>query len=139
MAQKYISKMAAFLRQCKQITILEETMLTGFSNNAEGVVLQISNQSGPRTIGCKKVALSCGRWIMKLVPEVKGLLKEVKQTVGFLEMKQPAEYGMGSFPCWVHHRKDGTEYYGLPDVNEDGLKVGFHAIHHDYLNKLGSE
>ena len=56
-------------------------------NNAEGVTLKVKTKEGSSTLKGKKVALTCGRWISELVPEVKGILKSVRQTVTFWKMK----------------------------------------------------
>lgn len=50
----------------------------------------------------KKVCLSCGRWIGKLVPSVQPVLKGVRQVVSYWRMKQPEKYQLGVSPCWTH-------------------------------------
>ena len=73
-AEKYIKAMEKFLREQKNITIFEETSVLAFENNGKGVRLNISTQGKPSSILAKKVALSCGRWIGKLVPEMNKLV-----------------------------------------------------------------
>lgn len=73
-AEKYIKAMEKFLRGQKNLTIFQETSVLAVENNEKGVKLSISTQGKPSSIVTKKVALSCGRWIGKLIPEMSKLV-----------------------------------------------------------------
>ena len=72
------------------------------------------------------MALSCGRWIGRLVPSVKNIAKQVRQTISFWKMKDSQKYKIGSHPCWCHY-VNGIVIYALPDVEGDGLKFAVHC------------
>lgn len=73
-AEKYIKAMEKFLRGQKNVTIFEQTSVLSVENNEKGVKININSQGKSGIILTKKVALSCGRWIGKLVPEMKNLV-----------------------------------------------------------------
>ena len=92
-----------------------------------GVSLELKKKNNERlNIFAKKVSLSCGRWIGKLLPFVNPILKEVRQTISYWKMKQPEIFKVGVSPSWIHH-VNGQDVYALPDAEGDGLKYGVHA------------
>jgi hypothetical protein len=60
--------MKAFLVGYTNITIFEETSIISIDNTPKEVKLTANNKSNLIYINCKKVSLSCGRWIGKLIP-----------------------------------------------------------------------
>lgn len=75
LAEKYIKAMEKFLREQKNIAIFEQTSVLSVENNEKGVRLNINTQGKTGSISAKKVALSCGRWIGKLIPEMNKLVR----------------------------------------------------------------
>lgn len=68
LASKYMVCILDHLRQAKNVDIYEETQVLSLKNNAKGVSLQLRRKNEDFGIFAKKVSLSCGRWIGKLVP-----------------------------------------------------------------------
>jgi glycine/D-amino acid oxidase-like deaminating enzyme len=89
MADNYMTSVANYLRKANNLDIYEDTVVTAVQNNPKGVTLQLKVNGQSKSITSKKVALSCGRWITELVPEVKDILKSVRQTIAFFDMKTP--------------------------------------------------
>lgn len=54
-------------------------------------------------------------------------------------MKNPEQYIIGKFPCWVHSDKNLKSYYGLPDVNGVGMKFAHHNHDHSFEKSFQSE
>lgn len=109
------------------MSIFEETEVISVINTEDGVVVQANRKEGKLNLRTKKAALSCGRWISGLVPEISKLVEGVRQTVSYWQMKQPEDYVVGKFPAWIHYTQSGDNYYGLPDVGGVGLKYALHA------------
>jgi hypothetical protein len=65
-----------------------------------------------------------------------GIVQEARQTVSFWRMKEPDNYVIGKFPCWIHRNATGVEYYGLPDVFGVGLKYGLHSQDSSLFNRF---
>ena len=108
-------------------------------NNSKGVILKLKEKdSKVLTVFAKKVSLSCGRWISKLVPVVSPVLKEVRQTTTYWKMNRPEIYKIGLCPSWVHHKND-QDFYTLPDAEGDGLKYGVHAQNYKIEGQFPSE
>lgn len=84
--------------------MIEETEVLSINSNKNIVHLELKNKQSKYMITAKKVSLSCGRWISRLVPETKNILHQVRQTIAYWKMENPNEYQIGKFPCWVHFR-----------------------------------
>lgn len=96
-------------------------------NDETGVYLTIKNidLNNVYVLRAKKAALSCGRWIGKLVPDINKIVQQVKQTVSYWKMKNEKEYKLGRNPSWVYIH--GNEYhYSLPDATGEGIKFALH-------------
>lgn len=76
-------------------------------------------------ISGSKVALTCGRWMNRLVPSLSELLKPVRQLVTYWEMVNPENYLPASSPSWSQKRPD-CALYCLPDIDGAGLKYALH-------------
>lgn len=105
----------------------------------KGVTIHAVQKEKKLELRAKKIALSCGRWITRLVPELKEMVTGVRQTVSYWEMKRPEEYKIGKFPAWIHYTKSGDNYYGLPDVTGIGIKYALHAHSDAFEKKFKSE
>ena len=51
--------------------------------------MKVKNKEGIIDLQAKKVSLSCGRWIVKIIPEVGKFMKDIPQIVSYWEMKDP--------------------------------------------------
>ena len=94
--------MIEYLKTCKNMDIYEETELIGLENNSKGVTLKLKTKNETKNVFAKKVALTCGRWMGKLVPPLQKILSPVRQTISFWKMKNGDKYKIGSLPAWSH-------------------------------------
>lgn len=70
----------------------------------------------------KKVIVTAGAWAAKLLPDLDLPIQPTRKTVGWFE--SPAElYNAAHFPSF-YVEDHGKKYYGFPDLNGDGLKIG---------------
>lgn len=74
MAERYLSNAIKFLRTCTNIDLIEDTEVLAVSNVKNSVILKLKDLKTTYSITAKKVSLSCGRWIGRLVPETKTIL-----------------------------------------------------------------
>ncbi|CAH0120405.1 N-methyl-L-tryptophan oxidase [Paenibacillus sp. CECT 9249] len=71
------------------------------------------------------VLVAAGAWSAEVVPELLGRIQPVRKPIGWF--KAPAHrYGDGTFPAFVVNKGGDEEYYGIPDLDGSGLKVGRH-------------
>ena len=102
MAENYMNRMINYLKSQKNMDIYEETELINIENSAKGVTLRLKTKNEMKTIFAGKVALTCGRWMGKLVPALKSILKPVRQTISFWKMKNRDNFKIGAFASWSH-------------------------------------
>jgi hypothetical protein len=62
----------------------------------------------------------------EMVPELKGLIKVVKQYMGYLQLNDQEKYQVGKFPCFAYRSKNF--FWSLPDRKNLGLKLGHHNL-----------
>lgn len=138
MAENYMSMVLKYLKTQKNLDIFQETEVVSIKNNANGVTLQLKKENQVKKIFAKKVSLNCGKWIGKLVPSVRSILKEVRQTTTYWRMKDPEKYKLGINPAWNHHLHH-QDLYALPDASGDGIKYGIHYQDPEEEKKFKSE
>jgi sarcosine oxidase len=82
---------------------------------------------------CKKLVITAGAWIKKLVPELNNTIKITRQFVAWIKPKHQKNFLINHFPCWMiaDNEKPGC-YYGFPVLPEsfsggaEGLKLAHH-------------
>lgn len=89
MAERYMRTLIDNLKFIKNIDLYENTEVLSIVNNSKLVTLNIKTKNEVKKITATKVALTCGRWISKLVPVVERVLIPVRQTITFWNMKNP--------------------------------------------------
>lgn len=124
-ADRYMQCILEHLRKQKNMKIMENTSVNSICNQAGGVILELKTKKDTRMIFANKVALTCGRWMTKLVPALKTILKPVRQLVSYWEMKDHEKYKVGRYPAWSH-KKQNLGIYCLPDSSGEGLKYAIH-------------
>ena len=134
-AEEYIKSSAEFVRKQANMELLEVHELLEVINDAKGATLTIRKGDQTRRVKCKQAVLTCGRWISSLVPEMKGLVREIRQTASIWEMERPDDYRIGDYPLWLHTNSEGKTYYSMPDAH--GMKFGLRNNDPDLYHKLG--
>lgn len=72
----------------------------------------------------KKVIVTAGAWTSKLLHSLELPLQPTRKTFAWFETKTD-EYAMTNFPAFFFDVEEG-KYYGFPNMNGDGLKIGRH-------------
>ena len=57
-----------------------------------------------------------------MFPDLRQIIRPVKQLVGFVQLKKPRDYKLGKYPCWAHADKNGM-HYSLPNVEGNLVKI----------------
>jgi len=111
----------AYKEECEKlgVTILE---------NQPVLDLQITDKevtvlSADTTFVARKAVVTAGAWIPKLLPDLELDIKPLRKTFGWFETSEENLYG-SQFPCYVFYTHDVGHYYGFPDFNGKGLKIG---------------
>ena len=81
---------------------------------------------------CNKLVITSGSWTSKLVPEMATKLKVTRQTLAWVNPKNPEQMSLGNFPCWFIDDPERGMFYGFPILPFEnfggpiGLKVASH-------------
>ena len=130
-AANYISRLSEYLKSQPNVVLYENTVVKDVRGDGKRVYISTEGES----LKALKVVLACGRWISELVPDLKQLVTPREQILLYLEMKEPSEYRIGSFPSFAIHGEEG-QYFGSPDIEGKELKVGTYCLHAETLEKL---
>ncbi len=89
---------------------------------AGGRLLEVVDQDG-RNWSADAFVFACGPWLPRLFPDVLGsLIRITKQDVIFVGPAGGDErFRAGALPAWCDY---DAAYYGIPAVDERGLKIG---------------
>ena len=69
------------------------------------------------------LVLTAGPWASRLVPGLADLAVPSRQAVAWFETREPAWFEPSRFPVFILSL-DGDEYYGFPDFEGTGFKIG---------------
>lgn len=101
-------------------TVLEETRVIAM-DRADHLIKIISDRA---VLEAERVVIATGAWLPELVPETRGSVTVVPQTVAYFRLGAPA----AELPSWVHF--GGIERgvtYALAEIGRDALKIGHHV------------
>lgn len=112
---------AAYKEQCDKlgVTIIENQQVLDLKISADEV--QVLTEETVYT--AKKAIVTAGAWMPKLLPDLNLAIKPLRKTFGWFETSEEKLYGE-NFPCYVFDTHDVGHYYGFPDFNGLGLKIG---------------
>ncbi|MET3508092.1 N-methyl-L-tryptophan oxidase [Halalkalibacter oceani] len=99
-------------------TILENTRVEVVDEQDDAVHVK----AGGRLFRGRKAIVAAGAWSAKLLPELKLPIEVVRKAVGWFQTE--GTIYRDHFPCFVVDLPDGESYYGFPDVDGSGVKVG---------------
>lgn len=101
MAHRYMKGLEEYLRKQKNVDIYEETEVVAINNDSKRVELKVKDKNGKiQEIFAPKVALTCGRWMFRLVPILSKVLTPMRQIVSYWDMLIPQDYKIPNSPCW---------------------------------------
>ena len=111
----------AYKEKCKKlgVTILENQPVLDLQITDKEVTVLTADT----TFVARKAVVTAGAWIPKLLPDLELEIKPLRKTFGWFETSEENLYG-SQFPCYVFDTHDVGHYYGFPDFNGKGLKIG---------------
>jgi len=72
-----------------------------------------------------RVLVSAGAWSGGLLPELADVVTAIRKPIAWFEA--PTEqYGRGALPAFIINNGGEEEYFGFPDLDGSGLKIGRH-------------
>ncbi len=69
------------------------------------------------------LVLTAGAWASRVLPELSGMAVPSRQLVAWFETRDRPTFSPSRFPVFIL-TLDGVEYYGFPDVEGAGFKIG---------------
>ncbi|HEY0739818.1 MAG TPA: N-methyl-L-tryptophan oxidase [Chryseosolibacter sp.] len=99
-----------------------------WGSGAQGVSVTTDKQ----TYHASKLILCGGSWMKNLVPSLQQHLKVTRQTLAWINPKDPDTFALGNFPCWFIEDPHLGMYYGFPILPFEkfggpiGLKIASH-------------
>lgn len=101
------------------VTIIENDGVQGISIENDSV--EVVTSSGIYT--SSKLVVTAGAWIPKLITSLDLPIQPVRKTIGWFEPTNKHLYSE-DFPCFVFDTDLDGHYYGFPDFNGAGVKLG---------------
>jgi len=99
------------------------------------------------TYTADKLVVTAGPWASQLLPNVDDFLHVTRQTVFWIQPKNPELFSPDRFPCWLSELENSPDvYYGFPYLDEktfgapQGLKIAQHnpgqTVHPDHVDRF---
>lgn len=96
----------------------------------EGVSAIETNEDGTITVTtdkgiyyAKKAIVTAGAWLKKLLSDIDIQLQPMRKTISWFQPKKENIYD-DNFPCYIFDTEKDGHYYGFPDFDNHGLKLG---------------
>lgn len=108
--------------------ILENTLVTSWAEKGELIEVHTKDQ----TFFTKKLIITIGAWVSKLLPEYKDLFRVTRQAQAWINVKDKEKYLPENFSCWnIETPEIGGLFYGFPFlekgiVKQEGIKLAHH-------------
>jgi sarcosine oxidase len=88
---------------------------------------EISTASGTR-LSASTFVFACGAWLPNLFPDVGGVITPTRQELFFFAPPPSnGHFRLPRMPAWIDDT-DPHVPYGCPDIEQHGVKVGFHRL-----------
>ena len=79
-------------------------------------------------ITARRLVVSAGAWVGKLLPGLAGRLRPTRQQVSYFRPADPRPFAIGRLPVFIFMGRAGDDaFYGMPDVLDSGVKVARHG------------
>lgn len=123
-------------------TIKTNEKVLGWKTSGTGI--EVSTAHG--IYHAEKLVITGGPWSSQLLPGMDKHLKVTRQTVFWIDVKNPELFALNKFPCWLaEHEDTGEFFYGFPILPEkiygapSGLKFAQHnpgqTVNPDAVNR----
>ena len=108
--------------------------------------IKVSTDKG--AYSCDKLIITAGSWTSKLIPGLTSELKITRQTLAWMNPKNPETFSLGNFPCWLVEDPERGMFYGFPILPFEnfggpiGLKLASHrpgeVVDPDSVNRIST-
>lgn len=85
----------------------------------------------------RKVVLAMGSWVASLVPELEGIVRPIRQVVGWFAAAEPAD--AARMPVFIGQDPDGWSFFGFPALGPAGIKLGRHGHRDEAIDPEGRD
>lgn len=99
--------------------VMENQAVEGI--DVEGEVVTVRTPNGDFT--SNKIIITAGAWIPTLLPDLNLPIQIIRKTIGWFKPTVQQLYN-GDFPCFIFDTDTIGHYYGFPDFDGGGLKLG---------------
>jgi sarcosine oxidase len=114
-------------------TIRTNEKVLGWKSHATGI--EVKTITG--TYSADRLVITAGPWASHFLPGMDKQLRVTRQTVFWIDVKNPERFTADRFPCWLaEHEDTGEFFYGFPLLTESqygppqGLKIAQHNPGH---------
>ncbi|MCC6943843.1 MAG: N-methyl-L-tryptophan oxidase [Thermomicrobiales bacterium] len=121
MVEPALRGMADLARQSGKATFFEQSPVTSYGAEGDGVWLE---SNGQRYEG-ERLIVTGGAWSSGLLEGLSLPLTVVRKVLAWLEVKDPAPFQPDVFPVFAADTSEG-EIYGFPIHGQPGLKISDH-------------
>lgn len=83
-------------------------------------------RAGAEQYHARKLVLTAGAWLSRLVPELHLPLSVTRQALYWFAPREPERFALHRFPVFLIEVGAGRHLYGFPDIGE-GFKVALHT------------
>ncbi len=125
LADSIMEKLLTYLARA-QVTLIPDRPVTRIvPPGTRDAPIELETSAG--TLSADQLIITAGGWIGRLIPAISGTFTVVRQTVGYFRAPaDPLEFRAPRFPVWVSIGRDGDDYYGLPQLGQEGIKLARH-------------
>jgi len=101
--------------------ILQRTRVENWSATPRGATVQTADGR----FECRHLVITAGAWLPVIAAQLGLPLAIERQVQAWFEPKEPAQFGIGRTPVFIHFLGDRS-YYGLPHNGDAAVKVARH-------------
>ena len=102
-------------------TVLAESLVREWSSSKSGVTVRTATD----TYHAATLVITAGAWATRLLADMGVPLTVMRQTMHWFRPADPGPFAVGRFPVFLLDTPGGA-YYGLPAVDQRGVKVARH-------------
>jgi sarcosine oxidase len=110
-------------------SVHEREPVLNWRETTDGVEVQTVSA----TYSAKRLVITAGAWIAKLVPQLQDVAVPERQVVAWMQPLCPNLFTIANFPVFNLRLEEG-HYYGFPEHNEPGFKFGRYHHRHETVD-----
>jgi sarcosine oxidase len=121
-----------FTQQAKKsgAEIIPHSKVLGWKDEGDG----FSVETNHGIFYARKLVMTSGPWTSQLIPHLKSQLTVTRQSLAWVEPRDPHQWSLGNWPCWTLSEDNLPGiFYGFPVLPEErfgppvGFKIALHA------------